>query len=230
MTALAASVGAESVRPVKKSFESGGRRVVVEEFVPESETRAPAVLVLHGAGGIDYGNRYVRQLATAFASSGYATLLVHYFDRTGTSYASDATIHANFNAWLETIHDAVSFAADHPKVDKSRIAVLGYSLGAYLAVAHSARDPRVRAVIEVAGGVDSKFAKGVRRMPPTMIVHGEDDQRVLFERALELKALLARVGAPFLTRFYRGESHILSPAAGLDALGHGFEFLREHMR
>jgi dipeptidyl aminopeptidase/acylaminoacyl peptidase len=231
--ALSAGAALQASGAVEESsavFLSDGRKVRAEVFQPAGVDKAPAILVLHGAGGMDYGNRYVRQIATAFAASGYATYLIHYFDRTGHSYAGDATIRANFAAWLETISDAVGFIASQPRVDAERLATFGYSLGGYLAVAHAARDPRIRAVVELAGGIDESFAKKVERMPPTMIVHGTEDRRVEPERARELERLLKKVGAEYQTELYQGEGHVLSPMTALDALSKGLTFLERHMR
>ncbi len=211
------------------AFNSGGEQISVEIMRPAKSRRSPGIVVLHGAGGMDHGNRYVRQLASALAANGYATLLVHYFQRTLTTCASDSAIHANFYRWVATVNDAVTFAVNHTMIDSGRIAVFGYSLGGYLAVAEAAHDERIRAVIEFAGGVDTEFAKTVKRLPPTLVIHGRDDQRVPFSRASELEALLRKVMAPFETRYYPGEGHILAPLAALDALGHSMEFLRKHL-
>ena len=87
----AASLNAETIDVDHRrgSFKSGGKTIGVEEFIPKGGEAWPAIVVLHGAGGMDYGNSYVRQLATALAGNGYATFLVHYFDRTNNSYAND---------------------------------------------------------------------------------------------------------------------------------------------
>ena len=229
VTALAMSAAGQEVQSTKASFQSGGRTIGVEMFQPLNAMNAPAILVLHGAGGMDYGNEYVRQLATAFAANGYATLLVHYFDRTGTNYAADPIIRANFEKWLETIGDAVSFALQQPHIDPKRMALFGYSLGAYIAVAHASRDNRVRALVELAGGVDPEFAKTVHHLPPTLVLHGEDDRRVPLDRAKEFIQLLRKLSTPFATKFYPGEGHILSPLAAFDALSRGLTFLREQL-
>ena len=221
--------GMEEVMMLDGSFESGGQRINVEIMQPSSGEAAPGIIVLHGAGGMDHGNRYVRHLATALAGTGYATFLVHYFQRTKTTYASDSAIYANFHQWVSTVQDAVTFAGKHPRIDSARIALFGYSLGGYLAIAAAAQDERVRAVIEFAGGVDAEFARTVKRLPPTLVIHGRNDQRVLFARATELEAVLRKLNAPFETCYYPDEGHILSPLAALDALGHGIEFLRKHL-
>jgi dienelactone hydrolase len=231
--ALSAGATLQASGAVEESsavFTSGGRKVRAEIFHPAGVDQAPAVLVLHGAGGMDSGNRYVRQIATAFAASGYATYLIHYFDRTGHSYAGDSTIRANFSSWLETVNDAVGFVASQPRIDPQRLGTIGYSLGGYLAVAHAAHDPRIRAVVELAGGIDESFAKDVKRMPPTLIVHGKEDRRVDLERARELEKLLKKVGAEYQTELYAGEGHVLSPMTALDALSKGLAFLGRHLR
>lgn len=212
-----------------QSFLSRGRDIEVDIFHPRGISSAPAIVVLHGAGGMDHGNSYVRQLAAAFAANGYATFLPRYFQSTGTTYASDATIDEHVFRWLEVVNDAVSFASGHSKIDNRRVSLIGYSLGAYLAVAQAAHDPRVHALIELAGGVDPDFAESVMRLPPTLIIHGEDDQRVKIARARELELLLHKVNAHAETRYYPGEGHILSSMALVDALAHGLEFLRKHL-
>lgn len=211
------------------TFESHGRTVRLQAFVPEGGVRLPTVLALHGASGMDSGHRYVRTVAEAWAAQGFATLLVHYFDSTGTTYASETAIYRDFERWLATIGDAIECAARQPFADPARIALVGYSLGGYLAVARAAHDERVRAVVEIAGGIDATFAKSVQRLPPLLLIHGEEDRRVPFARALELKALAERCQTPHATRFYPGETHYLSPGAALDALEAGVEFLRQRL-
>jgi carboxymethylenebutenolidase len=228
----AATLNAENidVDQHRGSFTSGGKKIGVEEFIPKSGGPAPAIVVLHGAGGMDYGNSYVRQLATALAGNGYATFLVHYFDRTNTSYAGDEMIHQNFETWLSTVRDAVSYVAKQPRVNSRKIALFGYSLGAYLAVAHAATDPRISAVVELAGGIDPSYARRVERMPPTLIVHGEDDRRVPVERAHELEQLLRKMKTPFEMHIYPDEGHLFSPKNALQTLILGLAFLEKQMR
>lgn len=220
---------ARDVATDTNSFRSKGRQIGVESFIPTNVVRCPAILVLHGAGGMDSGNKYVRQLAAAVAGNGYATFLVEYFERTGTTFASDPIIHANFDKWVETIRDATTFIADHSSIDRDRIGTVGYSLGGYLAVAHAAGDARIRAVVEVAGGIDPELVRTVKRLPPTLIIHGKEDQRVSFARATELEALLKKLGTPVKTEFFPNERHILSPSAAIAALGSALEFLGAHM-
>lgn len=214
----------------KDSFESGGRKIGVEAFVSTSPQKGPALVVIHGAGGMEYGNGYIRQLATAFAANGISTYMIHYFDRTGHRWADDATIYENFVTWLDTVEDGIKYIQSQPGVDPSKIALFGYSLGGYLAVAEGARNPVVAAVVELAGGIDPSYAERTERMPPTLVLHGDADKRVLPVRATELEELLRRVDAPHEVQLYKGEGHVLSPVAALDALTRGLAFLGKYLR
>lgn len=214
----------------RESFESGGKKIGIEAFVSTSGKPGPALVVIHGAGGMEYGNGYIRQLASAFAASGISTYLVHYFDRTDHRWVDDATIHENFATWLDTISDAIAYIGKQPKVDEERIALFGYSLGGYLAVAEGARNPKVAAIVELAGGIDPSYARQTSRMPPTLVLHGDADVRVLPARAKELQELLRKIDAPHEVQFYSGEGHVLSPAAALDALTRGLAFLGKYLK
>lgn len=211
------------------TFQSAGKDVRLEVYLPAGVQSAPALLLLHGASGLYKIDTYIPQLAGVLAEQGFATVLVRYFDATRTVYADDATIWKEFETWLATIGDAVTEVGQLPEVDGERIGMVGYSLGAYLALALASRDRRVKAVVEFAGGMDATFAKGVQHLPPTLLVHGEADRRVPFDRATELQAVLARLGTQHETRFYPGEGHFFSPAAGLDALEAAVVFLQRHL-
>lgn len=210
-------------------FASGGRNIRMDAYLLHEGKRVPALLLLHGASGLSGGNRYIPQLAGAMAEEGFATLVVHYFQSTGTSYASEAAIWQHFECWLAVLGDALTIAAERPEINEDRLALVGYSLGAYLALAQASRDSRVGAVVEFAGGMDPNFAAAVTRLPPTFVVHGQEDRRVPFARALALEALLQQLGTPHETRFYPGEGHLLSAGAALDALTAAVEFLRKYL-
>jgi len=227
---LAASAPAAEIVSGDTFFQSGGKRIGLTFFKPKSSEPQAAILVLHGAGGVDSGNAYVRHMASAVATAGYSTFLVEYFDRTGTVYADERTMRANAERWVETLTDAVDFISNQPGIDSDRIGVFGYSLGGYLAVALAARDPRIKAVVELAGGIEPDLATTVKRLPPTLIIHGRDDARVPFERATELAHVLQRLGAPFETEYLESERHILSPMAAFRALVRAMEFFRVHLQ
>lgn len=211
------------------SFNSGGKRIRIQGW-RNAAPHTPAILVLHGAGGADAGNSYIGHMARSVAEQGFDTYMVEYFDRTGTTQASEALIKTNAPVWLDTIQEAIGFLSARENVDAEHIGLLGYSLGGYLAVAQAARDERVKAIVELAGGVDAETAANVRRLPPMLIVHGREDQRVSFSNALELQGLCEKLHAPVQTLFLPGERHLLSPGAALVAVRQALHFFDAHLR
>lgn len=198
------------------SFASGGRAIAIERFDAPQGGRRPAVLLLHGADGMTYGERY-RMGAQILASAGYHVFLPHYFDRTGERRASYATIGPNFPAWTDTVLDALNFVAREPGVDARRLGVLGTSLGGALGLAVAAQDRRVRAFANYFGFLPESVAAGTRRLPPTLVLHGARDQIVPVSNAYAIEALLKRLGVPHDVHVYPDQAHGFAGAAQFDA-------------
>jgi carboxymethylenebutenolidase len=113
----------------KGSFESQGKTISVEKFEPKAEGKHPAILVLHGAGGMEIGGREFREFARGLARRGYVAHVVHYFDQTGTVRADAPAIGKSFATWMITIGDALTAVAKQENVDPKRLGLLGFSLG-----------------------------------------------------------------------------------------------------
>lgn len=60
-------------------FESDKHSITVEQFLPKAPGRYPAIIALHGSGGIREG--WAEQPARLLAGQGYAVFVVHYFER-----------------------------------------------------------------------------------------------------------------------------------------------------
>lgn len=227
-----ALVAAAQPLPVEEThavFVSGGCRIHVDVYAPANARRYPAVLVLHTAAGTLLGKGALENFARRIAEQGAVTFFVHYFDRTGTFFAGDEAISRLSPVWLATIHDAVDFAASYPRTDPGALGIFGYSLGAFLAVAESARDIRVKAIVEVAGGIFHHYEPQMQRMPALLILHGSADQRVPKACADELAAKARHLGIKPTMKIYPGEGHLLSPAAMKDAAQRTLEFFRIHL-
>jgi dienelactone hydrolase len=97
--------------------------------IPDGRGPSPAVVLLHGCGG---GWRQLdARWGPRLASWGYVTLTVDRFESRGISSACTS------GAPPATAHDAyraLSFLARHPAVDPERVAVIGFSQGAWLAL------------------------------------------------------------------------------------------------
>jgi len=214
------------VQIANTAFLSGGQSITAQEFVPALPGRYPAVLALYGSGGLREG--WADQPARLLAGQGYSVFVVHYFDRTGTVGADRETTQRNFPLWMGTIGDGISFAAQHASVDPQRIGLLGFSLGAYLALAVASLDARVSAVIDFFGGLPEEL-HGFTRMPPVLILHGEQDRVVPVSEAVRLQQLLDRAGAPYEIKLYPGAGHGFNGLQLLDAGQRTVQFLRKYL-
>jgi len=211
------------------AFESGGREIACDAFVPSTPNGGlyPAVIGLHGSAG---GHATMADPAALLAAQGFAVYVVHYFDRTGTTGVADQqTAVRNFPAWGKTVWDSISHIATRPEVDPQRIGLLGFSLGAYLALSVSAVDSRVKAVVEFFGGMPREMKLFIRRLCPTLILHGEIDPTVPVAEAYHLQQLLEKKSTPYEMQIYPGAGHGFSGETWQDAKGRTLAFLQKYL-
>ena len=210
------------------SFESGGKNIRLDCFVPSgSEQRFPAVIGLHGSGG---GHASMADPAGLLAGRGFAVYVLHYFDRTGTTEIDGLqTIFRHFPVWMKTLWDAMSFVARQPQVDPERIGLLGFSLGAYLALSASAIDSRIQAVVEFFGGMPKEMKFFTRRLCPVLILHGDQDKTVPVEEAYHLRQILEKRQIAYEMQIYPGVGHSFTGETWRDAGLRTLAFLEKYL-
>lgn len=210
------------------TFESGGKEIQLDCFAPSSNgQRFPAVIGLHGSGG---GYPVVAVPGRLLAAQGFAVFVLHYFDRTGTTWVGDkATAIKHAPVWIKTIWDSISFVSRHPQVDPDRIGLLGFSLGAYLSLGVAAIDDRVKAVVDFFGGFPREMKLFMRRFCPVLILHGEADQTVPVSEAHFIQELAERKKVPYEMKIYPGVGHGFSPEIMLDAGQRTLVFLKRYL-
>lgn len=208
------------------TFTSQGKAIRIDVVIPSMGGIRPAILVLHGSGGISDIPEHVRDLT----AHGYITLAPHYFESTGTSWADPDSIQRFGLSWGKTILDAVEFARRLPNVDPESIGLLGFSLGGYLAIAVAATDRRIKCVTEFFGGVPEKFLPSLDHLPPTLILHGEDDRVVPIRHAMRLKQLCEEKQFCFEMEIYSGAGHKFSEALMRKAMERVKIFLDQRLK
>jgi hypothetical protein len=142
------------------SFPSNGLKVAGVLHTPAGRgprERRPAFLVLHGFGSNKDGGVSL-VVARMLADLGYVTLR---FDFRGCGESEGPRGRVICLEQVEDTKNALSFVATRPEVDPQRVALIGNSFGAAVAVYSAGVDPRVTACISTGGWGDGekKFRK-----------------------------------------------------------------------
>ncbi len=210
---------------MQTTYLSGGKQVAIDVFAPPTLGKYPAVVALHGSSGLYSGSAHFPQM---LADRGFLVFLPHFFETTGTTWASPLTIRDKFPTWTIAISDALDFAQDHPQNNRC-IGIVGFSLGAYLALSLGSQQSRVRAVVDFFGGMPDHFAEQVRHLPPVLILHGDRDTVVPVTEAHKLEALYRARQAPYEMKIYTNANHGFNGFDMLDAGQRTYFFLKKHL-
>ncbi|GAA4636864.1 hypothetical protein GCM10023196_088310 [Actinoallomurus vinaceus] len=142
------------------TFDSAGAALLGVLHLPAGPGPHPVVVLLHGFPG----NERNFDLAQALRRAGYASLVFHYRG----SWGVDGSW-----SWGHVLEDAArvvtavrepEFATTH-RLDATRTAVVGHSLGGFAALMTAAADPSITAVASVAGFDLGRVAAGFRADP-----------------------------------------------------------------
>jgi dipeptidyl aminopeptidase/acylaminoacyl peptidase len=115
--------------------------------------RLPAVVLLAGSGandrdGVTAGVPIISQLAGALADAGF--LAVRY-DKRGYGQSGGRAEAATLDDFVTDARTVVKYVSKRKDVDKNRVAIVGHSEGAWVALLAAAREKRVKAVVSIAG-------------------------------------------------------------------------------
>jgi dienelactone hydrolase len=121
-------------------FDRGQLRVHWVAYYPDKGTRLPAVLVHPDAAGFAQD---MEGICFALAQHGYVAAAVHY-------QRLDNPKEKNAFACCKTFEEgttAYEYLLTHPRVDRQRVGLLGFSKGGLHSLLISATDPGVKAVV-----------------------------------------------------------------------------------
>lgn len=161
-------------------------------YSPSGTGPYPAVIVLHSKAGL---TGHERQFANRLQSEGYVTITANYFADGG----------------VDNINDAYYALMEDPRVDPARVGVVGFSMGAYQAMAFTNRlqmlsDNRVGAIVSYYIGPN--VGRGPKNNhPPILFLHGDRDQHTSPESIRRYCDRQRAKGTICEAHIYRGVRH-----------------------
>jgi dipeptidyl aminopeptidase/acylaminoacyl peptidase len=109
-------------------------------YLGNSDNQPLIVAFGGGGGGNDWSRNYMKEKRDSLNEKGYAVLAIGYFKSNGTPKSLDRIS-------LDAISDTIMNIANNPKIDESKIALIGGSRGGELVLNLASRFDHFKAVI-----------------------------------------------------------------------------------
>ena len=162
---------------------AGGNRLVLPIT---DNNKIGAVVLLPGCAGIhpDYKDDY-RRWGNLLLENGYAVVLIDHYNSRGVNLNCGKRRAVQAYTLIKDVADAVALIIKQPKIDKSRIFTLGFSLGAMTGGALAGRYswtaddvPKPRAVAGLYGGCfgGGSWLNANSDIPVLWLVGGKDNE------------------------------------------------------
>jgi carboxymethylenebutenolidase len=222
-------------------FDSSGKPVTEYHCAPASTSKGPhpAVILLHGAGPAPDQNSEFSRMCAELAGDGYYVESIEYYSQTGAVGVQDlADIQKYYLTWMTEIRSGIDMIDKNPEVDTKHVAIIGFSLGSYLALSTGATDPgKLAAIVEYYGGLPPPMQSMAANLPPTLILHGDRDMLVPVANAYTLDKLMTEAKRPHEMHIYPDANHAFNfpgiawyeAADAQDAWRRTLAFLAEHL-
>jgi carboxymethylenebutenolidase len=174
---------------------------------PKGADRAPGVLVIHEAAGL---NENIRGIAGRFARAGYVALAVDLFAGGNRALCMLRVMGEPFlrpldNSGLRTLRSSIDWLQLRPEVDAARIGVIGFCMGGSYALMLACVEDDLKAASTFYGN-NPRPLSAVAEACPIVGSYGSKDP---FTRraAVKLEAALTHYGVPHDIKIYPGAHH-----------------------
>jgi dienelactone hydrolase len=242
LVALAGASGASAARTLhpfprfttpgcaRHDFPSGGATVRAELCRARDPADGRAVVVLHGCGGFD---TFDHRLAADLPAAGITTLYVQYFDPTpappgGKGFCGGRGFGGPdpFPIWQRAVVDAAAELRRTPGVNPHAVGVVGWSLGAGLALSVAESSPHAfDALAAFSAGAFGPVLEDAGRLPPSLFLVGTRDAFPVSD-AVALRDAARRAHVPTALYVYPRGTHNWPGAQGTAGIARAARFLR----
>lgn len=189
-----------------RRFERGPEQIVSGDLrLPAGNERVPAVILLHGCGGLNPLPPREARWASLLRGQDYATLLLDSFSERGIAEVCTTPSQLNQVQRVPDVYGALRVLATHPRVDPERIFVMGWSHGGGVALeaatAWAARTfgeqggPRLRGAVAFYPNCNIDAPERREVSVPVRVHAGEQDDATLAEPCVRYVASLRQRGA-----------------------------------
>ncbi len=177
-------------------------------FLPEGTARVPAVVLVHGSGGLypallDYWPKQLNRI-------GIAAFVIDVFTARGVQSTADDQSLVPFGADVADAFAALGLLAGHPRIDPQRIAIMGFSRGGIATtrtaaerIAAGSAPPGLRFAAHVpvysggCAGICRLVVKpGVFGAKPMLWVHGDADDYAGMKPCQDYAQRIGEAGTP----------------------------------
>ncbi|MEM9704733.1 MAG: dienelactone hydrolase family protein [Pseudomonadota bacterium] len=172
----------------EKATPTVGMGTLVLPDGASAENPVPAMIILHGSGGIKEGREF--KYAELFAENGVASFVVDYYAPRGATENTPYQLKTMATTDIDVLADAyaaLKFVGTHPAIDAERIGVTGYSYGGM--ATRYALDARMKDImapetppfalhIDVYGPCFQKLGATKTTGAPYLAIYGDEDNSV----------------------------------------------------
>ena len=178
------------------------------------EDRFPAVVLVHGSGGVASN---VTDWAIELNRQGFVVFILDSFTGRGITNTMADQSQISTYAMLNDAYRALEILSNHPRVDPKRIAILGYSKGAFASLYSSMqrfndnfapKGVRFAAHIAFYGGCETTYIDDMKLTgAPIRLFHGLADDYVPAAPCIDYVQRLKAAGADVELFKYAGAHH-----------------------
>jgi len=189
-------------------------RIGGELLLPPGEGRFPAVVLVHGSAGAGAGEL---QWSQELNKIGVATFLIDCLTGRGIAQTITNLLLLGHLAMIVDAYRALDLLSKHPRIDASRIAVMGFSKGGFVALyssmrrfqrAYSLATTEFAAYIPFYARCDTPYIDDEDVSDkPIRLFHGADDDYVPIDGCRQYVQRLRRAGKDVVLTEYPGARH-----------------------
>jgi dienelactone hydrolase len=194
--------------------------IVGHLFLPPGADKVPAVVLVHGSGGIY--NAELDYWPKQFNAAGIAVFTLDMFGPRGVQSTAEDQSQVPFTADVADAFAALRLLATHPRIDRQRIAIMGFSRGGTATLRASVEKiiaaqklpdglRYAAAIPTYAGGCAGIFRlvvrPGVFSKSPMLFIHGDADDYTPIGPCQDYADKIGKAGTPVEFVVIEGAQH-----------------------